>query len=208
MVFFESLRTLDRGRSPARGATRRQAQPHIYRPIEWSRVWRLASASPIFESRLDFKVSRSTSLQRAIVTTLPPNTSHPPRPHILSTPWMTSMMSKTRSKSPMRRHELPTDRAPRFGNFIGEEAEASEDGSQNGADAGNYVYDDEYAEEDQEAGQELMEIDGNKFHLQREFPLINLADKTRCDRWTLKCRHTPRGQAILPIGGAGVRRRC
>lgn len=49
----------------------------------------------------------------------------------------------------------------RFGNFIGEEAEASEDGSQNGADAGNYVYDDEYAEEEQEAGQELMEIDGN-----------------------------------------------
>lgn len=54
----------------------------------------------------------------------------------------------------------------RFGNFIGEEAEASEDGSQNGADAGNYVYDDEYAEEEQEAGQELMEIDGKSRHTQ------------------------------------------
>ncbi|KAG6368722.1 hypothetical protein INS49_002936 [Diaporthe citri] len=47
-----------------------------------------------------------------------------------------------------------------FGNFIGEEADASEDESQHGVDAGNYVYDDEYAEEDQAAaGQELMEVD-------------------------------------------------
>lgn len=59
-----------------------------------------------------------------------------------------------------------TDRTRhRFGNFIGEEAEASEDGSQNGADAGNYVYDDEYAEEEQEVGQELMEIDGKSCHI-------------------------------------------
>ncbi|PSR80382.1 P-loop containing nucleoside triphosphate hydrolase protein [Coniella lustricola] len=45
-----------------------------------------------------------------------------------------------------------------FGNFIGEEADASEEESQHGADAGNYVYDDEYAEQD-DIGQELMEID-------------------------------------------------
>ncbi|KAI3394377.1 hypothetical protein diail_2843 [Diaporthe ilicicola] len=47
-----------------------------------------------------------------------------------------------------------------FGNFIGEEADASEDESQHGVDAGNYVYDDEYAEDEQgAAGQELMEVD-------------------------------------------------
>ncbi|KKY37489.1 putative 116 kda u5 small nuclear ribonucleoprotein component [Diaporthe ampelina] len=47
-----------------------------------------------------------------------------------------------------------------FGNFIGEEADASEDESQHGVDAGNYVYDDEYAEGEQgAAGQELMEVD-------------------------------------------------
>ncbi len=48
---------------------------------------------------------------------------------------------------------------PRFGNFIGEEAEASDEESDRGIDAGNYVYDD-YAEEEPEVtGQELMEID-------------------------------------------------
>ncbi|KAK7735839.1 hypothetical protein SLS63_003801 [Diaporthe eres] len=47
-----------------------------------------------------------------------------------------------------------------FGNFIGEEADASEDESQHGVDAGNYVYNDEYADDDQAAdGQELMEVD-------------------------------------------------
>ncbi|KAK7745562.1 hypothetical protein SLS53_003062 [Cytospora paraplurivora] len=47
-----------------------------------------------------------------------------------------------------------------FGNFIGEEAEASEEESQHGADAGDYVYDDEFADgENAAAGQELMEID-------------------------------------------------
>ncbi|KAK3945426.1 P-loop containing nucleoside triphosphate hydrolase protein [Diplogelasinospora grovesii] len=49
-----------------------------------------------------------------------------------------------------------------FGNFIGEEAEASEEESEHGVDAGNYAYDD-YPEEAPEApegaGQELMEID-------------------------------------------------
>lgn len=58
---------------------------------------------------------------------------------------------------------LSTDNSSRFGNFIGEEAEASEEESQHGVDAGDYVYDDEYAEGEQEAaGQELMEIDGKK----------------------------------------------
>jgi 116 kDa U5 small nuclear ribonucleoprotein component len=48
-----------------------------------------------------------------------------------------------------------------FGNFIGEEAEASEEESVRGVDAGNYAYDDDYPEEAPEAtGQELMEIDG------------------------------------------------
>jgi U5 small nuclear ribonucleoprotein component len=46
-----------------------------------------------------------------------------------------------------------------FGNFIGE-AEESEEESQNGVDAGAYVYDD-YAEGAPEVtGQELMELDG------------------------------------------------
>lgn len=48
----------------------------------------------------------------------------------------------------------------RFGNFIGE-AEESEDESQRGVDAGAYVYDEEYPEEEAETtGQELMEVDG------------------------------------------------
>lgn len=47
-----------------------------------------------------------------------------------------------------------------FGNFIGEEAEASEEESERGVDAGNYVYD-EYPEEAPAAtGMELMEVDG------------------------------------------------
>ncbi|KAK6949530.1 hypothetical protein Daesc_009613 [Daldinia eschscholtzii] len=46
-----------------------------------------------------------------------------------------------------------------FGNFIGEDAEASEEESQHGVDAGAYL-DDEYPEEAPEAtGQELMEVD-------------------------------------------------
>ncbi|KAK6070190.1 elongation factor Tu GTP binding domain-containing protein [Seiridium cupressi] len=47
-----------------------------------------------------------------------------------------------------------------FGNFIGEEAEASEEESEHGLDAGAYIYDDEQSEAAPEAtGQELMEID-------------------------------------------------
>jgi U5 small nuclear ribonucleoprotein component len=48
-----------------------------------------------------------------------------------------------------------------FGNFIGEEAEASEEESVRGVDAGNYAYDD-YPEDEAPAptGQDLMEIDG------------------------------------------------
>ncbi|KAI0021172.1 P-loop containing nucleoside triphosphate hydrolase protein [Xylariomycetidae sp. FL0641] len=46
-----------------------------------------------------------------------------------------------------------------FGNFIGEDAEASEEDSQHGVDAGAYL-DDEYPEEAPEhTGQELMEVD-------------------------------------------------
>ncbi|PVH76412.1 116 kda u5 small nuclear ribonucleo protein-like protein component [Cadophora sp. DSE1049] len=46
-----------------------------------------------------------------------------------------------------------------FGNFIGE-AEESEDDSQHGVDAGAYVYDEDYPEEEPEVtGQELMEVD-------------------------------------------------
>ncbi|KAG9245729.1 116 kda u5 small nuclear ribonucleoprotein-like protein component [Calycina marina] len=45
-----------------------------------------------------------------------------------------------------------------FGNFIGE-AEESEDESQNGIDAGTYVYDDEPEDAHEATGQELMEID-------------------------------------------------
>ncbi|KAM5355193.1 hypothetical protein ACJ41O_001839 [Fusarium nematophilum] len=45
-----------------------------------------------------------------------------------------------------------------FGNFIGEEAE-SEEGSEAGVEAGDYVYDDEPEEAPGVTGQELMEID-------------------------------------------------
>lgn len=47
----------------------------------------------------------------------------------------------------------------RFGNFIGEEAE-SEEASEAGAEAGDYIYDDEPEEATGVTGQELMEIDG------------------------------------------------
>jgi U5 small nuclear ribonucleoprotein component len=47
-----------------------------------------------------------------------------------------------------------------FGNFIGEEVEASEEESQHGVDIGNYV-DDEYPEAAPEAPpEEHMDIDG------------------------------------------------
>ncbi|KAL1903240.1 hypothetical protein Sste5346_000525 [Sporothrix stenoceras] len=47
-----------------------------------------------------------------------------------------------------------------FGNFIGEEPEASEEGSEQGdADADNYVYGDEEEVDEDGMGQELMEVD-------------------------------------------------
>ncbi|KAI1298532.1 P-loop containing nucleoside triphosphate hydrolase protein [Xylaria venustula] len=47
-----------------------------------------------------------------------------------------------------------------FGNFIGEDADASEEESQHGVDAGAYLDDDAYPEEAPErTGQELMEVD-------------------------------------------------
>jgi U5 small nuclear ribonucleoprotein component len=47
-----------------------------------------------------------------------------------------------------------------FGNFIGEEVEASEEESERGVDVGNYAYDD-YAEAAPEApAEEHMDIDG------------------------------------------------
>jgi hypothetical protein len=48
----------------------------------------------------------------------------------------------------------------RFGNFIGEDVE-SEEASERGADASNYVYDEDDAVP-QEPGQELMELDGKR----------------------------------------------
>lgn len=53
-----------------------------------------------------------------------------------------------------------------FGNFIGEEAEASEEESEHGVDAGNYAYD-EFPEEEpvEGAGMELMEVDGRHLEL-------------------------------------------
>lgn len=47
-----------------------------------------------------------------------------------------------------------------FGNFIGEEAEASEEESERGVDAGNYVYDEYPEEAPATTGMELMEVDG------------------------------------------------
>ncbi|KAK3309945.1 P-loop containing nucleoside triphosphate hydrolase protein [Chaetomium strumarium] len=47
-----------------------------------------------------------------------------------------------------------------FGNFIGEEAEASEEESQHGVDVGNYAYDDEYPEAAAEAPvEDRMDVD-------------------------------------------------
>ncbi len=51
----------------------------------------------------------------------------------------------------------------RFGNFIGEEPEASEEESEHGVDTGAYFDDDEYPEEAPEtAGQELMQMDDDE----------------------------------------------
>jgi len=52
---------------------------------------------------------------------------------------------------------------PRFGNFIGEEV-GSEEASEQGVDARNYVYDDESEAGHVPTGQELMEIDGATPH--------------------------------------------
>lgn len=73
-----------------------------------------------------------------------------------------------------------------FGNFIGEEAEASEEESVRGVDAGNYAYDDYPEEEPAEAtGQELMEIDGKS---SPDWTVRSLyrAAANRCDRgWAI-----------------------
>jgi hypothetical protein len=45
------------------------------------------------------------------------------------------------------------------------EAEASEEESEHGVDAGNYAYDDYPEEAAEVTGQELMEIDGRHHHL-------------------------------------------
>lgn len=80
----------------------------------------------------------------------------------------------------------------RFGNFIGEEADASEDESQHGVDAGNYVYDDEYADDDQAAsGQELMEVDGTLAPRGVARAPTRLAD-FHCRRWPIERGCTPR----------------
>jgi 116 kDa U5 small nuclear ribonucleoprotein component len=48
-----------------------------------------------------------------------------------------------------------------FGNFIGEEVEASEEESEHGVDVGNYAFDDEYPEAAPEApAEEQMDVDG------------------------------------------------
>ncbi len=48
-----------------------------------------------------------------------------------------------------------------FGNFIGEEAEVSEEESEHGVDVGNYAYDDNYPEAAPEApADEHMDVDG------------------------------------------------
>lgn len=56
----------------------------------------------------------------------------------------------------------PIANAPtRFGNFIGEDPEASEEGSEQGdADADDYVYGDDEEVDEDGVGQELMEVDG------------------------------------------------
>lgn len=48
-----------------------------------------------------------------------------------------------------------------FGNFIGEEVEASEEESEHGVDVGNYAYDD-YSEAAPEAVEEHMDVDGRR----------------------------------------------
>ncbi|KAM7222564.1 P-loop containing nucleoside triphosphate hydrolase protein [Rhypophila decipiens] len=46
-----------------------------------------------------------------------------------------------------------------FGNFIGEEAEPSEEESEHGIDAGNYAYDDDASQAPDADGQEVMDLD-------------------------------------------------
>lgn len=95
-----------------------------------------------------------------------------------------------------------------FGNFIGEEAEASEEESEHGVDAGNYVYD-EYAEEAPAAtGMELMEVDGRarlpfEFDVIARFRFANLIFRRR--PFQRGC--SPRGQAVLPDSGPSIWRR-
>lgn len=69
------------------------------------------------------------------------------------------------SRSPDRQLSLAqlTDITCRFGNFIGEEAEASEEESDHGRDANNYVYDDASEVGADGAGADLMEVDGTHF---------------------------------------------
>ncbi|KAJ3471673.1 hypothetical protein MRS44_001772 [Fusarium solani] len=65
-----------------------------------------------------------------------------------------------------------------FGNFIGEEA-GSEEASEAGVEASDYVYDDEPEEAPGVTGQELMEIDGMSSHDPARWPLmltLRLAD--------------------------------
>lgn len=66
---------------------------------------------------------------------------------------------KTRADS-QRVEYIMDDLYDEFGNFIGEEAEESEQESVRGVDVGNYVYDDYPEEAPEGAGQELMEVDG------------------------------------------------
>lgn len=47
-----------------------------------------------------------------------------------------------------------------FGNFIGEEVEASEEESEHGVDVGNFAYDDYPETAPETAAQEVMDIDG------------------------------------------------
>lgn len=95
-------------------------------------------------------------------------------------------MTSTTSKSLRDNHVdriIETDWRFRFGNFIGEEA-GSEEASEAGVDAGDYVYDDEPEEAEGVTGQELMEIDGTFTMPNPQFTVVTLTYGF-C-RWTFK----------------------
>lgn len=85
-----------------------------------------------------------------------------------------------------------------FGNFIGD-AEESEEEEVLDTTADAYLQDDEDEPEAEVNNQQLMQIDGGWNR-----PNLMGLTLTPLRRWTFKCSHITRGQAVLSFGAAGV----